>query len=896
MRPHKLTISAFLAFGGKVEIDFDKLYERGLFLVFGETGAGKTSIFDAMAYAIYGQVPGSRSADKNETYRSLHAKPDTKTFVELDATVGGKRYLIRRNPEFLRPKVKGEGFAKENAKTLVSVWKNGSWEPLVGQHGSADAEILDWIKIKSDQFFKLVLLPQGEFAAFLKSKGKERSEILMNLFDVKTYRGIQKWFQDQESSLTKLVSTAEVEKEKLLSAVDQIVGNSDIDISNSSKITEVIEEYEHSIPLIENEVISLKDLFDKATIAFNLASERSKEIRNLRTARTEYEKAQEALQSFRIQIAELVSLENSDDQVKKALDHKRDELKAELQELNGKKERIKALSGKRQEISSLESDMRESHKDLMSSQEDIDAKLTSQGQLEGLRKRLGEASSEFTETERALNEISSIEREFEKVPKLRSQLSDLSSKVAEAKKREEEIQIELNDAFKLKLELQASELANALLPGSSCPVCGSTSHPNPVKRNPTIVSPDIEEIDTRRGSAKKNREILEEQLSQPRIELASIEDAISKFGINDNDSLQQEKTKRSAAFDVAKNQRDLAKSAQDEYEKLTTEITSARTKNASAKTRFDNAEARIPLVQNEIEEIEAFLAIQPGDTPTLPDTSELEKLVGSLDDWITKAGKIMGDFQSKEAILRNREREFQGDPDEIIDTEALGLQKSKSEKDWSVRNQELIDSKRIASELTEKKSSLIELEENIQGRKKQLERHQKMSIYMTGNAKPRVPLVNYYLAAKLEQVLQQANTRLREITDNRYTLLSNSTKTGRGQQSLALEVHDSWNGERRSTESLSGGETFVCSLALALGLADSTKQVTTLESLFIDEGFGTLDQNYLNNVMNSLDRLRSSSGRLVGLVSHVTELRTRIPTRIHVIKGDRGGSTIDPQY
>lgn len=239
MRPHKLTISAFLAFGGEVEIDFDKLYERGLFLVFGETGAGKTSIFDAMAYAIYGQVPGSRSADKKETYRSLHAKPETKTFVELDATVAGKRYQIRRNPDFLRPKVKGDGFAKEPAKTLVNVWKDGDWEPLVGQHGSAEKEILDWIKLKSDQFFKLVLLPQGDFAAFLKSKGKERSDILMNLFDVRTYKGIQTWFQDTESSLNDLVTKSEIEIGNLHAAINQIVGDSELDVSDSIKISTV---------------------------------------------------------------------------------------------------------------------------------------------------------------------------------------------------------------------------------------------------------------------------------------------------------------------------------------------------------------------------------------------------------------------------------------------------------------------------------------------------------------------------------------------------------------------------------------------------------------------------------------------------------------------------------
>lgn len=896
MRPHKLTISAFLAFGAEVEIDFDKLYERGLFLVFGETGAGKTSIFDAMAYAIYGQVPGSRSSDKNETYRSLHAKPDTKTYVELDATVAGKRYQIRRNPEFLRPKVKGEGFAKESAKTLVNVWKDGKWEPLVGQHGSAEAEILDWIKLKPDQFFKLVLLPQGEFAAFLKSKGKERSEILMNLFDVRTYKGIQQWFQDQETSLEKLVVKSEIEIGNLNAAINQVVGDSEIDVSDSFKIAGLIEEYTSSLPGIEKEVKALKAKSDEAINEFTLASKRIQEISNLRTARVEFSKAQEAWQTFRKTIVELVPDTDSDEKVKSILDSKRDDLKAELQEINTKKEKVGSLLKLRDEFSRLQSDEEKESKIAHESQEEIDTKLEAQGKLEELKNGLVKASTDVTELESKLKELSKMEDEFKKIPALEKQVSDLEEKRDSAKQEEDKVQKELNDAFKLKIEMQASELAAALLPGDSCPVCGSTSHPNLATKSPEIVLPDTDEIDKRRELEKQKREKFEKDLAKPNAELVSIREAMSQSGFNTLELLQKEKSQRETNFESVKKQRDLAKQAQVDFDRFTTEIASARTRNATALTKLENARTRIPIVEQEIQDLETALSLAPNEIPSSPDASILEREIASLQSKISKTESLLGDIKTKRAVLEDREREFNGDPDEIVDIDDLEAKKTQAEKVWSSKNQELVERKRITKELEEKKNSLVELEENLSGRKKDLEKHQKMSTFMTGNTKPRVPLVNYYLAAKLQQVLQQANTRLREITDNRYTLMSNSSKVGRGQQSLALEVHDSWNGERRSTESLSGGETFVCSLALALGLADSTKQVTTLESLFIDEGFGTLDQNYLNNVMNSLDRLRSSSGRLVGLISHVTELRSRIPTRIHVIKGDRGGSTIDPQY
>lgn len=896
MRPHKLTISAFLAFGGEVEIDFDKLYERGLFLVFGETGAGKTSIFDAMAYAIYGQVPGSRSADKKETYRSLHAKPETKTFVELDATVAGKRYQIRRNPDFLRPKVKGDGFAKEPAKTLVNVWKDGDWEPLVGQHGSAEKEILDWIKLKSDQFFKLVLLPQGEFAAFLKSKGKERSDILMNLFDVRTYKGIQTWFQDTESSLNDLVTKSEIEIGNLHAAINQIVGDSGLDVSDSIKIANLVNEYKKSIPSIEKEVDALKAQFDEATNQFTLANKRMQELNNMRTARSEFSKAQEAWQEFRQVIVEFVSTTDLDDDVKSILDSKRDILRSELQEHNNKKEKIEALASKRVELSSLQSSELQALKVIDESQLEIDSKVEAQEKLEDLRNSLETASINVTKAESELEEVTKLEVEFKKIPELEKQVSDLEKKLHLAKQEEEEILKELNEAFKLKIELQASELAAVLLPGDSCPVCGSISHPNPATKNPAITVPDIEKIDQRRALNKEIREKFEGDLAKPSADLVAIRGTLNQSGIDTLELLLIKKLQRESNVQSAAEQKNLAKKAQADYERIANEITSARTRNATAFTKLDNARARIPIVKQEIRELESGLSLRPDEIPILPDSKTLEDAVGNLQRHISKTENLLTDINTKGAILNDREKEFKGDPEEIVEVDVLEANKSRAEENWSLRNQELIQRKQTIEELEKKKNSLKELEENLLGRKRNLDRHKKMSLFITGNTKPRVPLVNYYLAAKLQQVLQQANTRLREITDNRYTLMGNASKVGRGQQSLALEVHDSWNGERRSTESLSGGETFVCSLALALGLADSTKQVTTLESLFIDEGFGTLDQNYLNNVMNSLDRLRSSSGRLVGLVSHVTELRSRIPTRIHVVKGDRGGSTIDPQY
>ena len=183
MKPHRLKISAFLAYGGVVEINFDSLSESGIFLVYGDTGAGKTTIFDAMAYAIYGSLPGSRKGSKLDTLRSHHASSDSPTYVEFEATVGNERVLITRNPTYIRPKKSGTGTTEEKAGVTLSRWNGANWEPWVTQAGATEDEILRWIKLDAEQFFKLILLPQGEFAAFLRAKSSEREEILTKLFN-----------------------------------------------------------------------------------------------------------------------------------------------------------------------------------------------------------------------------------------------------------------------------------------------------------------------------------------------------------------------------------------------------------------------------------------------------------------------------------------------------------------------------------------------------------------------------------------------------------------------------------------------------------------------------------------------------------------------------------------
>ena len=896
MRPHKLTISGFLAYGGVAEIDFDKLYESGLFLVYGETGAGKTSIFDAMAYALYGKVPGSRSADKNETYRSLHAAPETPTFVELDATVGGKRLLIRRNPDYTRPKKKGDGVAKESAKTQVMVWKDNSWQPLESQHGSAEAEIQNWIRLKPDQFFKLVLLPQGDFAAFLKSKGKERSEILMNLFDVKTYLGIQTWFKDQAASLNGLVEDAVIEIDKVISKISQVIQDESIEYSDSEKLAAAIAHFTQLVPGLEKEVKNLKKLSDLANEAFLLAEEKRKEQKNLLEAREAKNSLDKKWDAFRLKINELVPKDTDDAKVKELISTKRDGLYGELKTLESTIQDIDSLESQRAKLKANEKELVAAKETVSENETQLNLKKAELPALDASRSKLAEVTANLEKVKSDLLKTEDLKKFFTKLEAAQKLVDQIQEKLESAKNAEELADEELSDAYKTQVALQSSELAKALLPGHACPVCGSVEHPSPKTPDEGIERPDIPKIEKKRAAAQASRTKIESEISEPKAELLAAQNAIRESGLASIEQVESMVNSQKSAVDQAQKAVSAAKTAQVDFDALAKQISTLESEIASKNGQIGELEKAIPLTSSEVAKMEKKLKIKPGESISKPDLSEIESKLESLDSLLIEIDTLLNDLSAKSAVLEKLEKDFTGNIDEEIDLDSLKSKKDTSFKAWESQNQVLVDTASKISELTKLERELKKEEVNLKGRKDALDRHLKISMYMTGDKSPRIPLINYYLSAKLQQVLQQANVRLREITSNRYTLYNKPNKEGRGQQSLSVEVHDSWNGERRSTDSLSGGEMFVCSLALALGLADSTNQGAMLESLFIDEGFGTLDQNYLNNVMDSLDRLRSSQGRLVGLVSHVTELRSRIPTRIYVKKGERAGSTIIAEY
>ena len=219
MRPHRLHVTAFGAFGGTVEVSFDDLASSGLFLLHGETGAGKTTLLDAIGFALYGRVPGERG--KARRLRSDHATPGTATEVRLEATIGGRRMRITRKPEQERPKLRGTGTTTEQAKVLLEEFTGATWQAVSTRVGEADTEIADLMGMSADQFFQVVLLPQGEFAKFLHADAGDRAKLLQRLFGTDRFHAVEEWLARRRKATADEVREAEIAISGLVARVAQ---------------------------------------------------------------------------------------------------------------------------------------------------------------------------------------------------------------------------------------------------------------------------------------------------------------------------------------------------------------------------------------------------------------------------------------------------------------------------------------------------------------------------------------------------------------------------------------------------------------------------------------------------------------------------------------------------
>lgn len=891
MKPINIIISAFGPYKDKVIIDFTKLGENGIFLITGDTGAGKTSIFDAISFAIFGEVSGSNRPI--QSIRSDFADPETETFVELEFLHKNKIYKILRNPTYEKPKKKGDGFTKKTADASLEFD-----DKVVTGIKNVDTKIEEILGINAKQFKQIAMLAQGEFLKILFAESKDRTEIFRKIFDTNIYNLIAKKLKeklkDNEENLKELKNSFTTNTANILWSVENKVDISAKDL-NEVDIATVVEVLKSEIKNNEAENIKLQEKILKKEQEINVDEENIKKQEELN-----------------------IKIKNYNELLKKQIEYKQqekeiEELKTKISKNQKAKERIKP---KEEKVKNQEEQIQRLEKDL----ENLNTKIIDGQKKEKehntkieLVNKIGEIYKEYCNCVEIKDELLEKANRLKNIEKLELKKAE---QVKEYTKIENEYKVMNVDYLEKEDEFfkeQAGILAEKLEENKPCPVCGSIEHPKIAQKSVSVLTK--QELDVLKKSLENKQK--EKQLKQEECikTNSQINTLVEEFKDDSNEEFNLEKFKNLIRDEFNKNKEKLEineKMISEEYNKLSL--------NTLVLKEFDFEKFKDGVIE----------AINLEKNELIKDQTIQEEKNKQLLEGKTKLKEYNEEY-SKELLNLGFKTEEEYKNVLIVDKEIENLQKyvEQFNTNVTVNNTKILEIEKEVKDkqkldLTESKAKLIkaknELEEerkvHIQAKGK-LDNNTRIYNLLTENSKElkkkmkdfliydelnrtangtlpgkkRIEFEQYVQATYFDMVILEANKRLAKMTENRYWLVRKeepekiSDKVG-----LDLEVVDNYNGKKRDVKSLSGGEAFKAALSLALGLSDVIQSYSggvVIDTLFIDEGFGSLDTESREQAINTLSLLIDNN-KLIGIISHVTELKERIDKKIIVTKTNDG--------
>jgi exonuclease SbcC len=991
VRLHRLDITAFGPFGGSQTVDFDELSAAGLFLLHGPTGAGKTSVLDAVCYALYGTVPGVRQSGQGLTLRSDHAATGTRTEIRLELTVAGRRLEITRQPPWERPKKRGAGTTLDKAQSWLRAYDAtaGAWKDLSRSHQEIGEEITQLLGMSREQFCQVVLLPQGDFARFLRADAEARGRLLGRLFDTHRFAEVEKRLAERRRTAETRVREGDAELLADAHRMQQAAGGA-MDVPETAPgepgLAEAVlsaaavarstarEELtiahcrlaaaESAQAAAERELADVRELA-RLQRRFAEARERAARLEERADAHREAQARMERARKAEAVAPALDLREAADTEHRRAAaaEARARALLPETFRDAGAPGLAAAARRAAEELGGLESARRAERRltELVAERADLerqeradeDLLEDAEGWLTGweetraeLQARIDAAQEAATRAEQLSVQRDPAERRLgaarrrdelaHRVEAAQRQLLTLTENAQQARAR-------WLDVKEQRLNGIAAELAAGLKDGEPCAVCGSAVHPAPARKDAGHVDREAEEraladfqrADERRaeeaerlglalralaaaeaeaGDAPASRlaaefEDLERQYTEARGRASALHAA--------NESLrqaEQERERRSAARQEAAVRAASRTTRRDALERerstLEAELAQARGAAESVRARAAQLERQVSLLTDaadtarlaedtaqRLKDADARLAdaaFRAGfDTPqaaaaALLDQTAHRELQRRLDAWQTEEAAVRAVLAESDTATAARQPSADlASAERTAATAARRLREAASARDAAARRCAELD--RLSARAAAGVRRLAPLRQEYD----RVARLAGLAAGTSADNERKMRLESYVLAARLEQVAAAATVRLQRMSSGRYTLVHSDDRTGRGRSGLGLHVVDAWTGRERDTATLSGGETFFASLALALGLADVVTDEAggvRLDTLFIDEGFGSLDDQTLDEVLDVLDSLRERD-RSVGIVSHVADLRRRVHAQLEVVKG-RSGSTL----
>ncbi len=1008
MKPIRLTIQAFGPFAGKESIDFTLLGASPLFLINGPTGSGKSSILDAICFALYGETTGSeRTGDQ---MRCDYASPDLVTEVSFEFSLGSAIYKVVRSPDQMMPKKRGDGLTKKShSATLIRV--DDSEELLLANKPTPVAKaVLELIGLDVKQFRQVMVLPQGKFRDLLVANSKDREQIFGQLFQTHIYTAIERALFDQAAGIRRAKEEFD----------QQIMGAlSTTDVDSESALQEQIE-------AIKPELAAAKSASAQALKQLELANEQYKAAQNLQNKFTELRRTEQQLDfllatranidvqerkralankaaTINVPYSEWKQAQRLAVQANSAITEAKQHVLEQKQSLEQAKQRAANAESETQQLPTLNQQayqLEQLEKTLLEQQrlnQQLNGELEavklaqtqydrSHAELEGLakqidhqQKQLDEAKTQTAQLPLKQQQQISLEKQVHAYQELNQTLVALAHYQAQDASAQVEFdnaqrQVEQAKQAADKLEYlwhssQAAQLAKTLQEDVPCPVCGSMDHPAPAQFSVEEVSKaQVDEARATQQSMQKQLELVTEQRNQAKLQLAKVEQAVAGWRHQLGDAEQQPLEELQKELIDLKRQINQLESMQPEalskaLEQMHQQSAKTQTQCEALQNELMLATGKATKTQNILESLQAEL---PND-PTSIEQVKLQQvtLAKQISDITARAAQAQNDLNvqqqqwvAAQTALESREQYHKQSREQVEKLElqwleALTGSEFASEADYldaklepaqlealevSIREyhdkhtaivavldtlkkelgsqtapeleklQLAVDSANTAyqqaqqhqSQYQSKLDAYHKVEQKLEYLHKQNEALQRqyqvvgtLSDVANGRTGSKVSLHRFVLGVLLDDVLIQASSRLRLMTKGRYELRRKEDRAkGNAGSGLDLMVEDGYTGKWRDVATLSGGESFMAALALALGLSDVVQSYSggiRLDTLFIDEGFGSLDPESLDLAVQTLIDLQQG-GRTIGVISHVSEMKEQMALRVDVTTSRKGSS------
>ena len=931
MRPLQLTLSAFGPYAAQTTLDLEKLGKGGPYLITGDTGAGKTTLFDAITYALYDH--SSSGIREGSMLRCKYADDKTPTFVELEFEVHGVRYTVRRNPEYQRPKARGEGMTTEKADATLTYPDD---RPPVTKAKDVTAAVQEIIGLDYNQFSQIVLIAQGQFTKLLNASTEERSRIFRKLFRTQRYAQLQERLQSEASALNQQRTAQNAKLDSLLGGLQFSPEDPDAEALRALCAQTVPET---ALALLDTLTARQAAALEEAGTALQATEAQLDTVQQQLGAAAQ---AQRLAQQLAARQAELAAAKPALDAARAEADRHAGDA-AQLDALTAQVTQAQSALAAYDALDALCRQQTEARDAAQLAAAQAHKRRT---QLDSLNAALAAAETELAALADADTRLLALQtrsaqlaQRGEALAKLEQRLADCQRQAKTAHKAQEsyraaaaaqdEARTRQNTLERAFLDAQAGLLAESLVEGAPCPVCGSTHHPARALLPHT--APTQAQVEAARQAAAEADRQAQNASAAAQSALAAVNEAKTSLR-RDAETLLPERfttpegtvpltfalmtnvlAEESAALQTAQTdckaqcrqaEADCRRKAQLEADRQ------AKTRQRPALEQAAAEADRSAAAQNaSADALEGQIAERRAALP-YPRRADAQ---ATLDKLEADRRTLRTGMDTAQRKLKQAEQTVAAAEAAV---EALTAQQTAAQKELPARS---------AEDLTAQQTELTAARETLRSREKQLSaqllpnrktaaqyraaaearqalesRWQWVSALAataggTLTSKQKIKLEAYIQMNYLDRILRYANTRLMQMTAGQYELERIGAENQRSQSGLDLGVIDRYNGTRRSVKTLSGGESFKASLALALGLSDEVQSSAggiRLDTLFLDEGFGSLDEESLELAIRVLSGL-TEGDRLVGIISHVGALKDRIDRQVVVHKARTGGSTVE---